>query len=246
MSDRDPGPAGATAERTRPDRWFSVRERAVYLPGADALVLADLHLGRSRTANVELPLPEREAIQSRLAELVETFEPGTVVLAGDVCHSFSTIPEGVAGTFEGIRDRAEAAGAAFVVVRGNHDVVLDSLADPVSETRLRDGTVVHHGHEQPDADAERYVIGHDHPAIEIEGVRYPCLLWGEETYRGGDVLVLPAFTELAAGRVINGMRGRDMQSPLLSDLDGVRPVVREDEGGETLVFPPLGAFREFL
>jgi putative SbcD/Mre11-related phosphoesterase len=229
-----------------PNRWFSVRDRAAYLPEADALVLADLHLGRSRTANVELPLPEREPIRSRLADLLDTFGPETVVLAGDVCHSFSTVPEGVFGTFDGICDRVRDAGAALAVVRGNHDVMLDSLTDPVPETRLRDGTVVHHGHERPDADAERYVVGHDHPAIEIEGVRHPCFLWGEGTYRGSDVLVVPAFTELAAGRVINGIHGRDMQSPFLSDLGAFRPVVREGDRGETLVFPALGAFREFL
>ncbi len=241
MNDSETAP-----ERASSDRWFSVRDRAIYLPEADALVLADLHLGRSRTANVELPLPERTAIGSRLADLLEIFDPGTVVLAGDICHSFSTIPRGVAGTFERIRDRIEAAGAAFVAVRGNHDVMLDSLADPVSETRLQDGTVVHHGHEPPDADAERYVVGHDHPAIEIEGVRHPCFLWGERIYRDGDVVVVPAFTELAAGRVLNGIRGEDMGSPLLSDLDAFRPVVREEENGKTLVFPPLGAFRGFL
>jgi putative SbcD/Mre11-related phosphoesterase len=240
MNDSGPGVTGPS------DRWFSVRDRAAYLPGANALVLADLHLGRSRTANVELPLPEREPIRSRLGDLLDTFGPETVVLAGDVCHAFSTVPEGVAETFAGLHDRVRDAGAALVVVRGNHDVMLDSLADPVPETRLRDGTVVHHGHERPDADAERYVVGHDHPAIEIEGVRHPCFLWGEGTYRGSDVLVVPAFTELAAGRVINGMHGRDVQSPLLSDLDAFRPVVREKENGETLVFPPLGAFRAFL
>ena len=240
MSDSDP----ATTEPA--NRWFSVRDRAAYLPGAGALVLADLHLGRSRTANVELPLPEREVIQSRLSGLLETFEPETVVLGGDVCHSFSTIPRGVTKTFEGVREQVENAGAAFVVVRGNHDVMLDSLADPVSETCLRDGTVVHHGHEHPDADAERYVVGHDHPAIEIEGVRHHCFLWGEDVYRDGDVLVVPAFTELAAGTVINGARGQDTWSPLVSGLDAFRPVVREEEDGETLVFPPLGAFRAFL
>lgn len=228
------------------DRWFSVRDRATYLPGTDALVLADLHLGRGRTANVELPLPEREPIQSRLADLLETFGPDTVVFAGDVCHSFSTVPEGVVETFERLHGQVEAAGATLVVVRGNHDVMLDSLVDPVPETRLRDGTVVHHGHERPDADAERYVVGHDHPAIEIEGVRHPCFLWGEGTYRGRDVLVVPAFTELAAGRVINELRGRDMQSPLLADLGVFRPVIRDGVRGETLVFPALGGFRKFL
>jgi len=240
MSDSGPG-------TTDPgDRWFSVRDRAVYLLRADALVLADLHLGRARTANAELPLPEREATRSRLADLLETFDPGTVVLAGDVCHAFSTVPEGTAETFEGLRDLVGEAGAGFVVVRGNHDAMLDSLADPVPETRLRDGTVVHHGHEPPDAGAGRYVVGHDHPAIEIEGARHPCFLWGEKAYRGGDVLVVPAFTELAAGSVVNGRRGRDMQSPLLSDLDAFRPVVRVENDGETLVFPPLESLRGFL
>jgi len=139
----------------------------------------------------------------------------------------------------------DAADAELVVVRGNHDTTLDALADPVPETRLRDGTVVHHGHEPPEADASRFVVGHDHPAIEIEGVRHPCFLWGNGSYREADVLVLPAFTELAAGTPVNGMRGRDADSPLLADIGSFRPIVR-DETGETLVFPPLDSLRDHL
>jgi putative SbcD/Mre11-related phosphoesterase len=246
MNDSGNGSAGAASGSPDSDRWFSIRERAAYLPDPGALVLADLHLGRSRTSNVELPLPEREAIASRLADLLEAVEPGTVVLAGDVCHAFGTVPEGVPGALDALRDRVENAGADLVVVRGNHDTSLDSLADPVPEHRLGDGTLVRHGHEEPGADADRYVIGHDHPAIEIEGVRRPCFLWGEGVYRGADVLVLPAFTELAAGTPVNGMRGRDAQSPLLADLGAFRPIVREAEREETLVFPPLDAFRKLL
>jgi putative SbcD/Mre11-related phosphoesterase len=239
------GAAGAASDGPDHDRWFLLGDRAAYLPEPDALVLADLHLGRSRTANVELPLPEREPIERRIEDLLDAFDPGTVVLAGDVCHAFETVPDGVAGTLAGIRECVAGAGADLVVVRGNHDPMLDSLADPVVEHRPGDGSLVCHGHEPPDGDADRYVVGHEHPAIEIEGLRRPCFLWGEEVYRGGDVLAVPAFTELAAGTPVNGLRGRDVQSPLLSRLGAFRPVVRDGDG-ETLVFPPLDAFRDLL
>jgi len=228
------------------DRWFVARERAVYLPEGDALVLADLHLGRSRTSNVSLPLPEREAIAERLDALLDAFDPGTVVVAGDVCHAFSTVPDGVSEALTALDERVREAGAALVLVSGNHDGMLDSLADPVGEHRLDDGTLVHHGHEHPEGEADRHVVGHEHPAIEIEGRRHPCLLWGEGVYRGGDVLALPAFTELAAGTAVSGLRARDAQSPLLSSLDEFRPIVRDTGGGETLVFPPLSALRTRL
>jgi len=245
MSGRRSG-SGAPRGDSPPDRWFSVRDRAAYLPEPGALVLADLHLGRSRTSNVELPLAERDAIETRVADLLAAFDPRTVILAGDVCHAFSTLPDGVAATFGTLREPIEDAGAELVAVRGNHDVMLDELTDPVPEHRLRDGTVVCHGHERPDADAERYVVGHEHPAIEIEGVRRPCFLWGVGTYRGSDVLALPAFTELAAGTLVNGLRERDAQSPLLADLGAFRPIVREDEKAETLVFPSLDSLRALL
>jgi putative SbcD/Mre11-related phosphoesterase len=245
MSDSPPGAAGATPDDPDRERWFLVRDRAAYLPDADALVIADLHLGRARTSNVEFPLPERASVERRLAGLVDAFDPRRVVLAGDVCHAFGTAPEGVAESLDAIRERVADAGAGLVVVRGNHDPMLDSLADPVSEHRLGDGTLICHGHEDP-GDADRYVIGHEHPAIDIEGRRHPCFLWGEGVHSGSDVLAVPAFTELAAGTPVNTMRGRDAQSPLLSDLGAFRPLVREADSGETFVFPPLSSFRELL
>jgi len=52
--------------------------------------------------------------------------------------------------------------------------MIESLWDgPIwDEYRVRD-TVVLHGHETPDDDADRYVVGHDHPTIVIEGQRRP-------------------------------------------------------------------------
>jgi metallophosphoesterase superfamily enzyme len=121
-----------------------------------------------------------------------------------------------------------------------------AIAAAVDEHRLADGTLVCHGHEAPDAEADRYVIGHDHPAIRIEGKRRPCYLYGEGAYRGGDVLALPAFNPLATGTLVNRLDRHDPASPLLADVRAFRPVVWDEAAEETYVFPPLGSSGAFL
>lgn len=122
----------------------------------------------------------------------------------------------------------------------------DEGTDTSAEGTDTGDVVVCHGHETPRTAAGTYVIGHDHPAIAIEGQRRPCYLYGPDAYQGADVLMVPAFTRLAAGVVVNQLRARDLQSPLVEDLEGFRPIVRDEEGDETLWFPPLGEFRSML
>lgn len=224
-------------------------DRAAFLSTADALVLADLHVGRDATSNVSLPLGERRDLLTRLEALLERFDPETVVFAGDVLHAFSRLPEATPDTVAALEAAVDDAGADPVVLRGNHDARLDEVADAAEERRLSDGTVVLHGHEAPETDAPRYVVGHDHPAIVIEGRKRPCALFGPDAYRGADVLMLPAFTRLAGGTAVNGLRARDFQSPLVAEsvgLDAFRPLVWDADARETLTFPPLGAFRDLL
>lgn len=226
------------------------RDRAVYLPDERALVVADLHVGRDAASAYELPLGEREDLAARLADLLSIFDPAEVVVAGDLLHAFDRVPEGVEETLGTLRETVADAGTELVVVRGNHDSMLASLLESpdvtVRDEHLVGDTLVHHGHEEPESVAARYVVGHDHPAIEIEGTRHPCLLYGPDTFRGGDVLVLPAFNRLAPGTTVNGMRTADFQTPLVTDADALRPMVWDDESAEVLSFPPLGKFRRLL
>jgi len=225
------------------------RDRACYLPVADALVLTDLHVGRAAASNVEFPLGERGDLTDRVAAIVDDLAPAEVVVGGDLLQAFDHVPHGVAETVDRLRATVDAAGADLVVTPGNHDSQLPAVYDgpAPAEHRLADGeTVVCHGHEAPDADAARYVVGHDHPAVEIEGRKRPCYLVGEGVYRGADVVLLPAFTRLAAGVRINGMRAADFASPLVTDPDAFRPVVWDADAGEPLEFPPLADLRSFL
>lgn len=223
-------------------------DRGLYLPEADTLVVADLHLGRDATSAVTMPVGEAEAVLDLLEGHLETVAPETVVLAGDVLHAHGGVPSGVPETVSALRESVRTAGATLRVARGNHDTHLEAvgLAD-VSQDAVRLGdTVVCHGHEDPAvrATVDRYVVGHEHPAVEIEGRRHPCALVGPAAGSTGDaeVVVLPAFSPLAPGTVVNTRRD-DPLSPLIEDLAAFRPVV---VGEDVHRFPRLGELRVYL
>jgi len=224
---------------------ITLRDRAALVD--DVLVLADLHVGRGESSAVDFPVGDGSDMVERFGALVDALEPREVVVAGDLLHSFRTVPATVRQTVDGLRDAARDAGARMVVTPGNHDTMLDSVwpGPTPAEYRL-DGTVVCHGHVEPEADAaDRYVVGHDHPTISIEGRRRPCYLAGDAVYRGADLLVVPSFNRLVRGVEVNGMSAGDFMSPLVRDADALAPLVR-DGTGETLRFPPLGEFRHRL
>jgi hypothetical protein len=248
--------------------WIDFLDRAVYLPATETLILADTHVGRDEASGVEFPLGESADLSGRLTALLSACEPSEVVIAGDVLHRFDGASYGVGRRLHDLLDGCRDAGATPVLVAGNHDSMLDSVWDGsvreqyriagVDPNRPDYDALVCHGHEEPEPDGEHgstpdrvdlpgcYVIGHDHPTINIEGQRRPCCLFGEGVYRGRDVLMLPAFTGLAAGVEINGMRARDFQSPLIRQVNALRPVVYDADAGESLTFPELGRFRRLL
>lgn len=222
------------------------RDRAALIDGT--LVLADLHFGRAATSAVEAPIEDGRDVLGRLEELLEATAPRAVVLAGDVLHAFDTISSMVDDRLAALEERVIDADAELVVVAGNHDTMLGEIWDGPIADRYRpdERTIVVHGHERPDAEVERYVLGHVHPAIEIEGQRRPCFLQGPGGPGGAEVLLLPAFNRFTAGVPINEMDATDFQSPLVVAADPLEPVVRDENAGETLRFPRLGSLRHHL
>jgi putative SbcD/Mre11-related phosphoesterase len=220
-------------------------DRALLL-GA-TLVVADLHVGRGTGGNLEFPVGAGAELVERFRSLVGRHAPETVVVAGDLLHSFQTVPRTVEDTVAGLATACSDADARLVVTPGNHDTMLSSVWDGPTEREFRVGeTLVLHGHETPESDADRYVVGHDHPTIEIEGQRRPCYLVGPDQYHGSEVVMLPSFNRLNAGVAVNEMRASDFQSPLVTDTDRLRPVVWDEQARETREFPPLGEFRRML
>ncbi|WP_338741891.1 metallophosphoesterase [Haloplanus salilacus] len=220
--------------------------RAAYLPAAEAVVVADLHAGRAAASNVGLLLDERAGLRDRLGRVVEATDPETVVFAGDLLHRFGDPTPRAVGTIRSLAGLVRAAGARPIAVAGNHDGGLAAAwPGPVHDAyRLGDGTVVCHGHDSPEMAGGRYVCGHLHPALTAAGRKRDCFLAGDGQVRGRPVLVLPAFSTFARGLRIE--RRERIDSPLVTDLDTLRPGVVDDDAGETLWFPPLGESRRHL
>jgi putative SbcD/Mre11-related phosphoesterase len=220
-------------------------DRAAFLD--DVLVLADLHIGKAAAANVEAPVGAGADMVDRVETLCDRFDPGTVLVAGDLLHSFETVPRLVEETLDGLGRVVSGADAEMVVTPGNHDTMLDAVwgGQTTPEYRIGD-TVVSHGHVEPAGDAVRYIVGHDHPTITIEGHTRPCYLAGDDVYRGSDLLVVPSFNRLVTGVEVNEMSAADFLSPVVRDADVLAPVVRDEDRDETLAFPPLGEFRHRL
>lgn len=221
-------------------------DRAIHLPQFETLVVADLHVGRDATSVVELPMGERDDLTRRLHRLLVEFDPGAVVVAGDLLHAFGSIPDGVSESVTVVLDTIREGGADPILLAGNHDSMLDSITDESIESVhvLEDGTVIHHGHVEPTIESDRYVVGHEHPVIEIEGSRHPCFLECADQRSGAAVIVLPGFNRFTVGTPVNGLSASDVMSPLLTDLSTCKPVVSSADG--VLTFPPLGEFRSLL
>lgn len=224
---------------------LALRDRAVLVE--DTLVVADLHLGQGATSALEVPVGDGADVVDRLTALLSWADPTDVVIAGDVLHSFSTLPQSVRDVFDAVADAAEAAGARLVLLEGNHDTMLASVWDGEIKDFHRVGdTIICHGHETPEADGARYLIGHEHPILDAAGRRRPCYLVGEGVATDGDLVVLPAFSRLPRGVSINRLEADGFMSPLVGDPADLAPLVWDDDAGEVVPFPPLGAFRDQL
>lgn len=239
---------------------FEYRDRAAFLDGT--LVLADLHFGKGAASNVEFPLGAGEESVDRLRGLLGHFEPDEVVLAGDVFHSFDYVPDAADRALAELTDAVREAGARPVLLEGNHDAMLASawsgdvrqeyeitcVSDAAEGSEDPETIVVCHGHEEPETRADRYVVGHDHPMVVIEGQKRPCFLDGRGVYRGADVFVLPPFNRLVEGISVNGRIGvsRPELSPLVTNVAAFRPIVWDDDAEQALEFPPLGQFERML
>ncbi len=220
----------------------TVDDRAVLID--KTLVIADLHIGKAATSGVQLPVGGGDQMVKRLETLCQRYTPERVVIAGDLLHSFDTIPRLAEETIARLEASAAAVGADLIVTPGNHDTLIETLWSGKLLPEYQTGdTVIAHGHVEPETQADRYVIGHDHPTLAVEGTRHPCLLVGDSVYNRADVIVLPSFNDLVRGVEVTELSATEFLSPMLTSVTELRPVVYDTEAAEPLTFPAIGQLR---
>lgn len=221
-------------------------DRTLYLREVDAVVCADVHLGRGATAPVEFPLREEEQIIEIIQPALEQYTPETIVLAGDILHAFHTVPAGVEDALGSLIDLADQYGATPIFITGNHDQQLQAISPIPTQEHWQAGhnVVVHHGHTNREIDAGLEIVGHSHPMITIEGQRRPCFLYDPEATP--PLVVLPPVNPLLPGVPVNTARTSELPGPVVESITRVRPIVYDADSHTSLEFPPLGEFRTLL
>ncbi|MEP6689868.1 MAG: hypothetical protein ABJD07_01860 [Gemmatimonadaceae bacterium] len=175
-------------------------EGAAWLPGARAIVIADVHLGYARAARRRggylPPIESARAVADRALAICARAGATRLVIAGDVRHS--TRDADARELDEVAAFHAMLAGAGPLehvdLIAGNHD--RDAPSPFVGSAALDDVDVTH---KPPAAIPDRWTIaGHLHPRTTLRdetgaGIRVPCALVGPR------IIVLPAFSLWAGG-----------------------------------------------
>jgi len=220
---------------------------AVYLPERDVASVSDAHVGLADAARREgtgVPFDEGMVLEKAVRDVLTRFEPLTLVFNGDIQHSFGGMGD-ARDAVRRLRRVTESYDAEPVFVEGNHDTNLDAVVETCA-WHEEGGVVFTHGHtistDLPDASL--YVVGHDHPTVEIEMQKQACFLYGPFDRKDADVLMTPALNPLCEGVVVNEMRASDFLSPFVRRFGEFRVVVETDD--EVLRFPPIEEFKRML
>ena len=184
-------------------------DRAAWLAEAQTLFVADLHLGKAASfRSLGVPVPEGTTAQNlqRLTDLLRQTQAQHLVFLGDFLHSAHG--RKAALLEQAALWRAQHAGVAMTLVRGNHD---DRAGDPpkdlnihvVDEPWMHAGLALCH---HPDTPCTAFrLAGHVHPACRIgghDGLRLPAAIFDS----GGGVL--PAFGEFTGGFLVPAATGQ--------------------------------------
>ena len=178
---------------------------------SQALILGDSHVGKSAALNAQgvlVPQTGFKDLYKNTHSALEAINPNRIVLNGDVKHNFGKITDDewdkVFTYIDLLKQYAEV-----IVIRGNHDVLLDPLAEKsnvdIEDHFVLDNTYVCHGHEIHNSnefkDASTIVIGHEHPAIGLErsGRVEHYKAFQKTQYKDKELIVMPSMHTFSEG-----------------------------------------------
>jgi len=222
---------------------IEIVDLGLYISDLGILVIADLHIGHEAALEkhgVLLPLSTYPRMKRKLLNMIDERNIAELIILGDIKTEFGrpSIQEWIE-----VKDLLNTLKnmLRIHVVRGNHDNYILNILSKFSIDfhypcfKLED-TIFIHGHEQlPQdiGDTEMIIMAHEHPAVTLRDklgakFKFKCFLKG--TYKGRELIVIPAFSPLATGTSVNEARREEFLSPILQsiDIEELTPIVVED------------------
>ena len=171
-------------------------DRTVYWEEEKALILSDLHLGKSghfRKNGIGIPQDVFKEDMQRLVAAIQLYKPAKVIIVGDLFHSHENKEHELF-----LKWRNDLPGIQVHLVIGNHDILpgkwYSAAALEIHKSQLIIGDFIftHDINDTSITEGKYYFSGHMHPCIKLRGlgkqfVQLPCFYFNE-TYA-----VLPAF-----------------------------------------------------
>ena len=178
----------------RNQTWLLSAQRAVFWKEEQALIVSDIHLGKSahfRKAGIAVPAHIGQDDLYRLQKLITVYDPAQVIIVGDMFHSSHNNDVPLFKLW-----RQQFPHIKFKLVKGNHDIMAERVyaeldVEVYDELEINEIHFVHEPCEE--WDDERYTFsGHLHPGVAVSGagrqrLRLPCFYFGRRCS------ILPAF-----------------------------------------------------
>lgn len=177
--------------------WLSA-ERCIYWEDENALILSDLHLGKSghfRKAGIAVPQSVYKDDLQRLFSLIQFYKPSKLLIVGDLFHSTANKEMELF-----LKWRKDMPALKIELVKGNHDILSNKFYASAdinvinSHYNLKAFCFTHDVADRCKDEGTAYTFsGHIHPGVTLRGsgkqsLSFACFYFGE-TYA-----VLPAFS----------------------------------------------------
>ncbi len=242
--------SGEAVKRVVNNIYIVGSKPALYIKSSDAIVIADVHLGYEEamaSQGVFIPKTQLRRGLKALKEFRKLVEARRLIINGDLKHSFNKLLRQERVEVEQFIAEASSLGfKEIVLVRGNHDNYVSPLLRRLGVSIVEDymdlgeGVVLTHGHLDVMPEGDIVVIGHEHPAVQINmggsKVKFPALLL-MPTVKGGLIVVMPAFGSYQTGNIVTLDRNNYL-SPLVKSQgvieDTVPVIIDEGLGAITL------------
>jgi DNA ligase-associated metallophosphoesterase len=170
---------------------------ALFWPGEATLLVADLHLekGSAHAARgLMLPPYDTRRTLTRLAEVIDRYEPARVIALGDSLHDVGAAERMAGEDLQILHIMQE--DREWIWLNGNHDPTIDPAFGGCACGELAIGGITLR-HDPAPGSVTHEIAGHMHPAARLSmygySIRRPCFVGN------GRRLVMPAFGAFAGG-----------------------------------------------
>lgn len=174
--------------------FILTNQRAMYWSDQSALIISDLHLGKTahfRKNGIALPASIIQQDLNRLTLLISHFKAQKLIIVGDFLHAGKNSEISLFHEF-----KSQLLDLDIILIKGNHD--------RVSKKRIIDWGIysvydtyelgeILFSHEEVETTNKFVISGHLHPGVSLYNsnmkMKFPCYIVT------GQQLILPAFSK---------------------------------------------------